>query len=116
MSSVYKVTEIEGKSLGCVATVDIEKGALILTENPQICGNTEEKKWSSKWIKSLLKSFKRMKKTDQLEYMKLHSKYNNFQGSDVLSFYESEMILYCPNHFWRVQFALVRSKLQGVSY
>ena len=42
MSSVYKVTEIEGKGLGCVATVDIEKGTLILTENPQICVATEE--------------------------------------------------------------------------
>ena len=81
MSSVYKVTEIEGKGLGCVATVDIEKGSLILTENPQICGNTEEEKGSSKWIKSLLKSFKRMKKADQLEYMALHNKYNNFQDS-----------------------------------
>ena len=40
MSSVYKVTEIEGKGLGCVATVDIEKGSLILTENPQICAST----------------------------------------------------------------------------
>ena len=116
MSSVYKVTEIEGKGLGCVATVNIEKGSLILTENPQICVATEEEEGSSKWIKSLMKSFKKMKKADQLEYMELHSKYNNFQGSDALSFYESEMILYRPNHFWRVQFALVRSKLQGVSY
>merc|ERR1711971_574911 len=49
---------------------------------------------SSKWIKSLLKSFKRMKKTDQLEYMELHSKYNNFQdvkGKDVEIFKEKIM-------------------------
>ena len=83
-----------------------EKGSLILTENPQICVATEEEEGSSKWIKSLLKSFKRMKKTDQLKYMELHSKYNNFQGSDALSFYESEMILYRPNHLG----ALIRSK------
>ena len=81
MSSVYKVTEIEGKGLGCVATVDIEKGSLILTENPQIFCNTEEGIWSSKWIKSLLKSFKQMKKADQIEYMALHNKWNNFQDS-----------------------------------
>ena len=82
MASVYKVTEIEGKGLGCVATVDIEKGSLILTENPQISGNDEEENWlSSKWIKSLLKSFNRMKKADQIEYMALHNKYNNFQDS-----------------------------------
>jgi len=95
MSSVYKVTEIEGKSLGCVATVDIEKGALILTENPQICGSTEEKKWSSKWIKSLLKSFKRMKKADQLEYMTLHNKWNNFQDSQIEMFKEKIMMAHC---------------------
>ena len=75
MESVYRVTEIEGKGLGCVATVDIEKGLLILTENPQICGNTEEKEGNSKWIKNLLKSFNRMKKADQIEYMALHNKY-----------------------------------------
>ena len=69
----------EGKGLGCVATVDIEKGSLILTENPQICGDTEEEEESPKWIKSLMKNFNRMKKADQLEYMELHSKYNNFQ-------------------------------------
>ena len=79
MASVYKVTEIEGKGLGCIATTDIEKGSLILTENPQICGSTEKE--SSNWIKSLLKSFKRMRKADQLEYMALHNKYNNFQDS-----------------------------------
>ena len=110
MSSVYKVTEIKGKGLGCIATVDIEKGSLILTENPQICGITEEE-GSSKWIKSLMKSFKKMKKADQLEYMELHSKYNNFQGSHALSFYESEMILDRPNHFGRVPTILGGSNL-----
>jgi len=28
MASVYKVTEIEGKGLGCVAILDIEKDTL----------------------------------------------------------------------------------------
>ena len=41
MSFVYKVTEIEGKGLGCAATEDIRKGFLILNENTQICDNTE---------------------------------------------------------------------------
>ena len=74
MSFVYKVTEIEGKGLGCVATEDIRKGSLILNENPQICENTEEKSWSSKWIKSLLKSFRKMSKANQIEYMTLGNK------------------------------------------
>jgi len=78
INDVYKVTKIKGKGLGCVAITDIEKGSLILTENPQICGNTEEEEGSSKWIKSLMKSFKRMEKADQLEYMELHNMYINF--------------------------------------
>ena len=36
MSSLYKVTEIEGKGLGCVAILDIEKGSLILNESSQM--------------------------------------------------------------------------------
>ena len=42
MSSLYKVTEIKGKGLGCVAIVDIEKGSLILNENPKMCADIEE--------------------------------------------------------------------------
>ena len=80
MSSLYKVTEIEGKGLGCVAISDIKKGSLIFIEKPQLCFETEEKKWNSKWIKSLLKSFYEMSKADQLEFMTLHNKYNNIQN------------------------------------
>ena len=41
-SSLYKVTEIEGKGLGCIAIEDIKKDSVILTESPQICEDTEE--------------------------------------------------------------------------
>ena len=75
MSSLYKVTEIEGKGLGCVAISDIKKGSLILTEKPQLC--VESPEMSSMWIKRLLKSFYGMNKTDQLEYMTLHNSFLN---------------------------------------
>jgi len=85
MSSVYKVTEIEGKGLGCVAIADIKKGSLILDEYSQMrFDQGEEIEWSFKWIKSLLKSFNQMSKTDQLEYMKLHSKFKNIQNFENL--------------------------------
>ena len=84
MSSVYNVTEINGKGLGCVAIADIKKGSLILNEYPQIVQG-EEIDWSFKWIKSLLKSFNQMSKTDQLEYMKLYSKFNNIQNFENFS-------------------------------
>jgi hypothetical protein len=80
MSSLYKVTKIEGKGLGCVAISDIKKGSLILSEKLQLCVKTEEKEGSSMWIKSLLKSFYQMSKADQHEYMTLHNKFNNIQN------------------------------------
>ena len=79
MASVYKVAEIEGKGLGCVAILDIEKGSLILNESSQMCGIPEEIKGSSKWMKTVLKSFYQMGKADQLEYMTLRNKCINFQ-------------------------------------
>jgi hypothetical protein len=80
MSNLYKVTKIEGKGLGCVAISDIKKGSLILKENPQLYIESEEVKWSSGWIKSLMTSFNEMTETDQHEYMILHNKFNNFQN------------------------------------
>ena len=72
MSGVYRVTEIEGKGLVCIATTDIEKGSLILSENPQMPANAEtEAMGSSKWIKSLSKSFNKMSEADQMAYMRL---------------------------------------------
>ena len=64
--------------------MDIEKGSLILNENPKICADIEEVEGSAGWIKSLLKSFKRMRKAEQLEYMALHNKYNNFQDFEKI--------------------------------
>ena len=90
MSSLYKVTKIEGKGLGCVAISDIKKGSLILKENPQLYVESEEIKWSSGWIKSLMTSFNEMIETDQHEYMKLHNKFNNFQN-----FHNTDFIRNC---------------------
>ena len=88
MSSLYKVTKIEGKGLGCVAISDIKKGSLILTVNPKLYVETEETEGSSIWIKSLLKSFYQMSKADQHEFMTLYNKFNNFQN-----FQDSEEVL-----------------------
>ena len=86
MSSLYKVTKIEGKGLGCVAISDIKKGSLILKETPQLYVESEEIKWSSGWIKSLMTSFNEMIETDQHEYMKLHNKFNNYQNFQTTDF------------------------------
>ena len=79
-SSLYQVVNLKGKGLGCVASKNIEKGALILSENPQIRGRiSEELKDETKWIKTLVQSFNRMNKADQIDYLALHSKYDDIQ-------------------------------------
>ena len=76
MAAIYKVVNIEGKGLGCVASTDIKRGSLILNENPQIQGTPFKENYYrqpgeilnearqngqlAEWIKSLLKSFNQM--------------------------------------------------------
>ena len=71
-------SEINGKGLGCFATIDIEKGSLILEEkDSQIPVDVEaEEMGSSKWIQTLGRSFIGMIKTDQDEYLMLKQKCN----------------------------------------
>ena len=82
MAEIYKVIDIEGKGLGCVASTDIIRGSLILNENPQIksLGETlkeaRQKGQMAQWIKRLLKSFNQMNKADQLEFMTLCNIYD----------------------------------------
>ena len=57
---------------------DIERGALILSEKPQIQASSEsliksrQKGQLAEWIQRLLKSFNEMNKADQLEFMSLY--------------------------------------------
>ena len=82
MAEIYRVIEIEGKGLRCVASTDIKRGSLILNENPQIksVGETlkeaRQKGQMAEWIKRLLKSFNQMNKADQLEFMTLCNIYD----------------------------------------
>ena len=82
MAAIYKVVDVEGKGLGCVASTDIKRGSLILNENPQIksVGETlkeaRQKGQMAEWIKRLLKSFNQMNKADQLEFMTLCNIYD----------------------------------------
>ena len=93
MAAIYKLEDIEGKGLGCVASTDIKRGSLILNENPQmqssgginhgiinnyyrvpgeILNEARQNGQLAEWIKSLLKSFNQMNKVDQLEFMSLY--------------------------------------------
>ena len=83
MAAIYKVVDIEGKGMGCVASTDIKRGSLILNENPQIKSSefhsqreARQKGQLVEFIKTLLKSFNQMNKKDQLEFMALCNIYD----------------------------------------
>ena len=83
MAAIYKVVDIEGKGMGCVASTDIKRGSLILNENPQIKSSefhsqreARQKGQLVEFIKTLLKSFNQMNKKDQLEFMALSNIYD----------------------------------------
>ena len=83
MAAIFKIVDIEGKGLGCVASTDIKRGSLILDENPQIKSlefhsqrEARQKGQLVEFIKSLLKSFNQMNKKDQLEFMALSNIYD----------------------------------------
>ena len=70
MSDFYKLIEIDGKGLGCIATKMIKPGTLIFSERPGVTttGDFPE----SIYFKTLMSSFKNLTPYDQKEYMKLH--------------------------------------------
>ena len=77
MGSVYKVIEIQGKSLGCVATQDIPKGTLILVEKPQIVldHNYGIQIMFQSLRKNVCDGFFSMSKDDVEEYLNLANSY-----------------------------------------
>jgi len=85
MTEMFRVTPIEGKGFGVVATKFIKRGTLILKEEPQI-PNVE---WPTSmkvdlWkrcIKTLIKLFYQMSESNQDEYLKL---YNRFSFEDSI--------------------------------
>ena len=69
--NLYKLVNIEGKGLGCVAIDEIKPGTLILKEKPQctmLCVKSNR-------YEDIITAFYVMKKSDQDEYMKLYNKY-----------------------------------------
>ena len=66
---IYKVVNIDGKGLGCVAIDEIKPGTLILKEKPQCV--------KSNRFEDIITAFYVMKKSDQDDYMKLYNKYKD---------------------------------------
>jgi len=79
MSEYYKVVEIPGKGLGCVAVKKIQPGTVILTGEPDVIAQGDISPiWTSpskKLIESLMSSFKSLSQTNQEEYLSLHNQW-----------------------------------------
>ena len=78
-TNLYKVTEIEGKGLGCVALKNIKAGTIILQEKAIMLTSEISGIDGGMDIRKLIQNFNKLKRTEQDEYMKLHNKYNNLE-------------------------------------
>ena len=70
MSDFYKLIEIDGKGLGCIATKMIKPGTLIFSERPGVTTTGDYPE--SIYFKTLMSSFKNLTPNEQKEYMELH--------------------------------------------
>ena len=89
VENLYKVVEIDGKGLGCVALKDIEIGTLILKEKPQ-CISNNLPLTPDQASDSVIQSFESMSKRDQDEYLKLYNAHAGRPGfSNVYGIYKT---------------------------
>jgi len=95
---MFRVTPIEGKGFGIVATKFIKRGTLIFKEEPQIpyvewpTSIFKVGVWKG-YLKNLIELFYQMSEPDQEEFLKLHSRY------------EGEFMDECSNIVWRAVMA-----------
>ena len=73
---LYKVDNIEGKNLGCIALKTIKRGTLIVQEKLVCCHFGEIK---SSWI-PIWNSYNNMSQSDRLEYDKLYNRYKEIKN------------------------------------
>ena len=67
--SVYSVTEIPGKGLGCVATTDIKRGTLILSEKVSLYH--EGSNINAAYLDGLYRGYSTMSSEDKTKYLSL---------------------------------------------
>jgi len=87
MTNLYRLTPIEGKGFGIVASTFIKKGTVILEEEAQMPYLDDEpdlqairaEAWMN-WIKNIMALYNKMTKSDQKEYLEL---YNQFESVPI---------------------------------
>ena len=96
MSDYFKLTKIDDKGFGCIATKDIPEGTLILREKAQIFDNGGDPTGPdvAGWIKSVMTSFNQMNEDNQKEFLTLHNDMfqdlsQNQRSTRQLNFYKS---------------------------
>jgi len=67
---LFRLEEVPGKGIGCLANQDIEKGALVLRETPQF--SMTHSTCDSQEADNIINAFKKMSTAEQEAYMKLH--------------------------------------------
>ena len=81
MTELFKVKEIDGRGLGCIATKDIKMGTVIMRETPQLqislANEAGKIVCCPESVLGLLASYNCMSKLDQTEYLNLYDKFDN---------------------------------------
>ena len=75
----YKEGQLPGKGVGCIATVEIKKGELVLREAPQLLHRVLSEDQTSEEIvkhyRDCVFAFMEMSEEDQKSYMELFDKF-----------------------------------------
>ena len=78
--NLYKVVQIEGKGMGCVALQDIPIGTLILKEKPQLSVDVSDDLPNNLLFKRVIEAFSSMSQDDQENYLTLHNKFSDLES------------------------------------
>ena len=89
MTNLYRLTPIEGKGFGIVASTFIKKGTVVLEEEAQMPYLDNEpdlqairaETWMN-WIKNIMALYNKMTKSDQKEYLELYNQFESVPKKD----------------------------------
>jgi len=75
-SALYRLEQVPGKGIGCIATQEIKEGALVLREASQLIRAEDPGTCPGGAVGLVLKAFKQMSSSDRKAYLKLHNKFD----------------------------------------
>jgi len=75
-SALYRLEQVPGKGIGCIATQEIKEGALVLREASQLIRDENPGTCPGGVAGHVLKAFKQMSSSDRKAFLKLHNKFD----------------------------------------